>query len=286
MLSGYEKYLKTNYESGNTVTAYLGNAGRYLRWCKETYGTEPDVLYRVNIVDFLCYIKTVALFQPGTVNAYINALINFNEYLVHEKIQTEMVVFPSDHMETQPHGFVKDKITVEDFNRMGQAILQSRRKNNKRDYAMFMLLSQAGLRREELVDIYTDDVQPKDHILLVREGKGRKSRYVIINSRTAAALEEYMKVRSSSSRYLFTSRQNVKLSRSRINQILDEYKAGTGIDKKISPHKWRRYNAKRSKEVGVAESDMQNNLGHSNRRTTRGYFDTTVEERVKELDKL
>lgn len=286
MLSGYKEYLNKNYKSKNTTGSYYGNVSRYLSWCKGTYGMEPDKLYRANVVDFVSYMKTVRRYKPQTVNAYVSALVNFNEYLIAEKHQDDLAVSSEDFMEMQHVGFVKSKITVDDFNFLGQTILQSKKKTKVRDYAIFLLFSQTGIRREELADIYADDVQLEDHLLLIREGKGRKSRMVVLNSRTVGALKTFMKTRNTTSPFLFYSRQGDHLSLGRLNQIFCEYSKEAKIDKQMSPHRWRHYNATRSKEVGIAEADIQDNLGHSDKRTTRRYFDATVEERVEDLDRL
>lgn len=64
---------------------------------------------------------------------------------------------------------------------------------------------------------------------------GNKQRVVYLNDKTVNAIKEYLKERNSKSEYLFYSRQNEKICRSRINQLFNKY------SKIMHPHLLRHF---------------------------------------------
>jgi len=121
---------------------------------------------------------------------------------------------------------------------------------NKRDKALLVLALGGGLRVSELVNLKVGDLKPQKDggaILEIRNGKGNKSRSFRIPKKVVTPIRAYLRESGRSFRRradletrLFDSfRQNGKLTRGRVNQILAECIKWAKIDKPVTPHTLR-----------------------------------------------
>ena len=67
--------------------------------------------------------------------------------------------------------------------------------NDKRDKAILLLLTETGLRASELLALDITDVDLDACLLVVRKGKGGKSRRVKFSVNTSAAIDRYVRAR-------------------------------------------------------------------------------------------
>ena len=51
MLNEFLSYLQARGKSHGTITAYYRDVSLYLKWCQETFGGKPALLYRANVLD-------------------------------------------------------------------------------------------------------------------------------------------------------------------------------------------------------------------------------------------
>lgn len=152
-----------------------------------------------------------------------------------------------------------------------------------RDSAMFSILVNCGLRREELVSLDVSDINHEERCLLVH-GKGAKERTAYLNNDTYKSLSEYLKARegvcSGSCEALFVTRSGKRIDSKKINEIMSKALRDAGItDKHYTPHTLRKTCATLMSQSGEDIRTIQRVLGHSNIQTTTIY--TGVEERQK-----
>jgi len=74
-----------------------------------------------------------------------------------------------------------------------------------RNKAIVLLLLESGLRRAELSALDISDVDVKSRIVMVRRGKGGKSRESVLGDDTAQALWRYLRTRQERAGALFTT---------------------------------------------------------------------------------
>jgi site-specific recombinase XerD len=65
---------------------------------------------------------------------------------------------------------------------------------NEKHKSILMLIYSAGLRISEAANMRIDDVLASQMRLLVKAGKGKKDRYVILSEKTLAQLRKYMEI--------------------------------------------------------------------------------------------
>lgn len=276
MLEDFKEYLRSLGRSDNTVTTYCRDVGLFLSWCRDSFGEEPKLLYRANILEYISYMRNLQNYNPRTVNNHLSSLRNLNVYLIAAGRQTEMVVLDSDFMKIQIQYASPCTVEKKDVEAFRQRLLEG---GNKRDYAIVTLYAYSGIRRSECVNLRLDQVD-----LVAKEirivGKGDKHRIVYINDKIVHAIREYLKVRHSDSPYLFVSRQSGKMNPSRINQIFNQY------SDVITPKTLRHYFCSNALDTGYSIHEVANQAGHSNVQTTLIYSNPTAREMKEKANKL
>lgn len=276
MLEDFKEYLHSMGKSENTAKTYCRDVGLFLTWCRDSFGEEPKLLYRANILEYISYMRNLQNYNPRTVNNHLSSLRSLNVYLIAAGRQTEMVVLDGDFMKIQISYASPCTVEQKDVEAFRQRLLEG---GNKRDYAIVTLYAYSGIRRSECVNLRLDQVD-----LVAKElrivGKGDKHRLVYINDKTVHAIREYLKVRDSDSPYLFVSRQRGKMNPSRINQIFNQY------SDVITPKTLRHYFCSHALEKGYSIHELANQAGHSNVQTTLIYSNPSAKEMKEKANRL
>ena len=144
-----------------------------------------------------------------------------------------------------------------------------------RDLAMFELFYSSGLRLSELAALNLTDVDLPDNSLIVRTGKGGKSRILPIGSKAVTAINNWLQQRlkntSISESALFVSTRGTRLGQRSIELRLEQWCKNKGIAEHIHPHMLRHSFASHLLESSQDLRAVQEILGHSNISTTQIY---------------
>ncbi len=135
-------------------------------------------------------------------------------------------------------------------------------------------LFQTGVRVSEFVHIQVADVYFEEEMILIRQGKGGKQRYVSILSELAQELKTHLRGRAKG--YLFETNRHAAFSPRRIQQIVKETADLAGITKRVSPHTLRQSVATTLLEHGMPLEQIQKFLGHAKIDTTQIYAASTT----------
>ena len=140
-------------------------------------------------------------------------------------------------------------------------------------------LFQSGARVSEFVALRVQDFYFDEQMLLIKHGKGDKSRYVPILSELAQELRTHLGGRRSG--YLFETNRTGAYSPRRVQQIVKAVAERAKITKHVYPHLLRHSVATTLLERGMPLEQIQKFLGHSKLETTQIYAESTT-EMVKE----
>lgn len=144
-----------------------------------------------------------------------------------------------------------------------------------RDVAMFELFYSSGLRLSELTALNLDDIDLHDQALLVRSGKGGKSRLLPIGTKAIAALNRWlqhrMKNTPTSELAVFVTTRGKRLGQRSVELRLALWCKKKGIAEHIHPHMLRHSFASHLLEASQDLRAVQELLGHSNISTTQIY---------------
>ena len=221
MLNEFLSYLQARGKSHGTITAYYRDVSLYLKWCQETFGGKPTLLYRANVLEYISYMRNIRGYTPKTVNHHLSSLRSCNDWLIEIGRQTESVVHKNDFMKIQLQYASPSTVTKKDVEAFRQRLLES---GSKRDYAIVTLFAYSGIRRSECTALKVEHVDLRAREIRVI-GKGDKQRLVYINDKIVHALREYLKERNSNSPFFFVSRQSENLTPSRNNHIFNPFTA-------------------------------------------------------------
>jgi integrase/recombinase XerC len=144
-----------------------------------------------------------------------------------------------------------------------------------RDKAMWELLYSSGLRLSELTNLDLADLDLASGWVSVREGKGRKSRYVPVGRCAIDALGSWLQFRAQFAEAgepaVFVSRTGSRISRRSVQVRLARWRVSKGFDRHIHPHMLRHSFASHLLESGSDLRAVQEMLGHANLSTTQVY---------------
>lgn len=150
-------------------------------------------------------------------------------------------------------------------------------KDSRRDFCIITLFINCGMRLSELVGINVSDIDFEDYKLKVL-GKGNKERIIYLNEACIDALKNYLEIRNSNPKSknenaLFLSNQNKRISKRRVQQIVENALTKAGLNGKgITTHKLRHTAATLMYQYGDADAfTLKELLGHSSISTTEIY---------------
>jgi integrase/recombinase XerC len=159
-------------------------------------------------------------------------------------------------------------------------------KNGLRDRAIFELMYSSGLRISEIVKLDLSDIDLNERILLVREGKGSKDRFVPFSEMAALLIMKYIEVGrkcrrfSKRDEYALFIGEFGRMKTQVIRLYFRKYLKACGITKKnLSPHSIRHSCATHLLEAGADVRYVQELLGHE-------YIQTTVKYTHLMIDSL
>lgn len=154
------------------------------------------------------------------------------------------------------------------------------------------LLYGCGLRRFELINIKLPDIDLERKMLHIREGKGRKDRYVPLGDHLVRGIQSYLKA-DPPYVWLFNGKTNdgklQQFSETGVQWVIKESAKKAGIKKHVTSHVLRHTYATHLLEMGMDIMTLKDLLGHSDIKTTLVYLHIAQLGRDKAfcpLDKL
>lgn len=282
MLDQFQAELYRQGKSRNTVETYTRNVQLFIDWLQSTTG-EP-FNNRITIFDgreYRAYLVTVRRQKPNTVNAKLEAVQQYADFLyaqgIQEKVTIERQKAVSNHAVK-----VLDKSSLYKCRRWVNSYA------SPRDIAVFEVLLNTGIRVSELAALELEDVHISERkgLLIIRNGKGGKYREIPLNSDARTAIQKYLAVRpASTDRHLFLG-QRGPLTRNAIYKVVQNIGSnGAGVD--LSPHTIRHTTFTRMAKSGTDISTIADLAGHSDVKLTKQYYiATSGEDREAAVDNL
>lgn len=245
--------------SENTYINYKCALNNFFRYYDEN--TNIEELNEEDIIPYLkeCFIKpNKSKYTYNTAIASIRLL-----YLVCFKKTLNKVYLPTSKISKKlPTIITKDKF-----------IFIFNKESHLKHKCWLLLGFCSGLRVNEIAKLKVEDLNSKEHKILVRDSKRNKDRYTVLPDITIKFLSLYCKEKNIKSGYLFKGIKGRKVmnEKSIINYfsiIKDIY----NLDDNISFHSLRHAFATYYLSNGGSLLTLQSMLGHSNLNTTTIYL--------------
>lgn len=228
-----------------------------------------------DIYEFLHFISSERSNSATARARKTSSIRGFFKYLtVNQKLLDEN---PALNLEIPSARKVLPKyLTLEQSLELLNSVDEDDGKNQQRDYCILTLFLNCGMRLAELVGINLPDIRDNTLRLL---GKGNKERSIYLNDACLGAISDYLEVRREQHpnpkepNALFLSRNGKRISRRRVQQIVENFLNRSGLGQMgYSAHKLRHTAATLMYQYGEIDIRvLKDILGHANLGTTEIY---------------
>ena len=155
-----------------------------------------------------------------------------------------------------------------------------------RDYALINLLYTTGIRRAELINLQTNDIDFYKKELKVT-GKRNKQRIIPLLINTVEALDKYFSVKADFfagkqiDDYVFLTKKGKKMYDVLVYRVINSYISRVSVKHKKSPHMLRHTFATHLLNNGSNLNSIKELLGHSSLAATQVYTHSSIQELKK-----
>ena len=221
----------------------------------------------------LTHYRTGEILSTSSQNHMLSGVrLLFRGLYLEEKILTnpfESIIFKKKN-KTLP----RDILSEEEIERLLESL---KLRYGLYGQAIGEILYGTGIRAAELVNLTLKDVNLSDHLLFIREGKGRKDRVLPIPSGAAGVLRLYRRQRKTK-KYFFENKSGCMISSNWVRKLLHQGAKDAGVEKRVTPHGIRHTFATHLLQRGMDIRYIQMLLGHEEISTTEIYTKVTNEE--------
>jgi site-specific recombinase XerD len=230
---------------------------------------KPSEITREQIDAYIYYLIREKHITESYQNQIVSAILHFYLDVVKQEAKVERLFRPK-RPQKLPHVLTE-----------GEVVRLLNSVDNNKHKLILMLIYSAGLRLGEVVNLQLSDLQPEQHRLFVREGKGKKDRCTILSDKVIARLKDYFEDYCPVE-WLFEGMAGGQYSVRSVQAIFDRAKQKSKINPYATVHTLRHSFATHLLEKGVDLRYIQDLLGHESSKTTEIYTHITQ----KGIDKL
>jgi len=252
MFENFENELRLRNYSDRTIESYLLNLTNFFNYIKK----RPREVTNKDIQSYLYYLNSKGKSSSGIRQVIASLKFYFNNILKRK------LMFSFKGPKRKPKlPLVLDQEII---------LKMIKYTRNLKHKILIGLLYSSGLRVSEVVSIRLRDIDFKNNLLLVREGKGGRSRITTISKEILEQIKRYLRERKRESEYLFeTKRGHITIKTAQI--IVKKAAKKAKAPKETHCHTLRHSFATHLLEQGENLKVIQKLLGHKDIRTTQTY---------------
>jgi integrase/recombinase XerD len=283
--------------SPHTIAAYRDTFRLLLAYAQEQLGKAPSDLCLQDldaefIGHFLQYLEKQRGNSARSRNLRLAAIRSFFRYAAfeapeHAELIQRVLAMPSKRYERALISFLCEA-EVDALLAVPNRLCWA----GRRDYALFLLAIQTGMRVSELTGLCWEDIVFGVTSHLCCYGKGRKARCIPLTKQTCTVLRGWQKEQAAKlNSIVFPNLHGDSLSTDGVQYLLSKYisiaqKQCESLKKKrVTPHVLRHTTAMNLLHAGVDLALIALWLGHESMETTQMYIDADLELKEKILEK-
>ncbi len=244
-----------NY-SPRTIDIYVDRLAKFAQY----FGQSPDGLGPAHIREFQFFLVQRKKASWSQYNQSVCALRFFYRVCLGKPWMIAHIPFPK-----QPKR-LPVVLSREEVQRLFEAV------SNLKHRTILMTLYATGLRIAEALAFQLGDIDSARMLIRVRQGKGRKDRYVPLSETLLEHLRRYWRYYRPGY-WLFPSTDPRRaLTASTVQRVCAKAARRAGLSKRVTPHTLRHSFATHHLEAGTNLKTIQVLLGHRNLNTTSLYL--------------
>lgn len=259
----FVKYLNGLRFSKSTIKTYWNFVEKFIKmYPKNTNYTETDVAR---------FIEEQIAERDYSISSHrqcISALKHYFEYTGHALFDMDKLKRP------KKSAYLPTVLSKEEM----LDLLRATR--NLKHRSTLALIYSSGLRIGELLKLELKDIDIDRRQIFIRQGKGRKDRYVMLAESFLPLLFNYLQTYEPK-KYFVEGLQGTTYSGSAIRSFLKDSCRRARIKKRITPHSLRHSFATHMLENGTDLRYIQELLGHAKPETTMIYTHVAQKDLVK-----
>lgn len=263
MLDKLETELKLRGFSERTLSAYLDNNKRFLEFVKKPV----EEISQDDVKTYTAHLIAEKKLKPATVSLMLSSLKFMFKEVVKRDIFTG--IKPPKPEKGLPTVLSKDEISM---------LLKAA--ENPKHKLLIEFLYSSGLRVSEAVTMKINDIDVNEKIGIVKAGKGKKDRNIILSDTFIEHFKDYLANRGDENPYVFQVKDR-HITVRQAQRIVKEVSEKAGIKKRVFCHALRSSFATHLLESGTDIRVIQELLGHSNLATTQKYTKVSTEQLKK-----
>jgi len=222
------------------------------------HGGSPDKLTIEDVRDYRLHLIARGL-KTASINPIMGGLRFFYGVTLGQKQLAEQIPYARKE-DTLPAVLTRDEVV-----RFLKAVPDLKMRT------AFITIYAAGLRVSEAVSLTARDIDSKRMVICVRQGKGRKDRYVMLSEQLLTILRDYWR-RTRPPEWLFPGPDPAFAITARTVQRACRQAVDTaGLDPSVTVHTLRHSFATHLLEQGVELRVIQDLLGHRHIQSTTRY---------------
>jgi site-specific recombinase XerD len=261
-----------NFAPG-TVSVYVNCVARFARH----FGKSPELLGPEDVRAYLLHLIEQRRPSWSYYNQIVQALRFLYKVTLGRDWALEYIAYPK-----QPKR-LPVVLSPTEVTRFFAAV------GRLKDRALLMTAYAAGLRISEVAALRVEDIDSRRMVIRVRQGKGRKDRYVMLSPRLLDLLRRYWKAARPRT-WLFPGQTPDRpVSVRTVTRTCRRALQAAGLEKRVTVHTLRHSFATHLLEAGTDLRTIQVLLGHASPRTTAVYTHVSpaaVRATISPLDRL
>lgn len=251
----FERDLQIRGYSPNTVRQYVYCVRNLVKY----FMRPPDKLTIEDINDFQLYLTKERNVAWATFNTYVYAM----RFFFLETLKKDWKITAIPYQKTGRK--LPEILSGAELCALFQSL------SNIKHRALLMTVYSAGLRVSEVVHLKVSDIDSQRMVIRVKQGKGRKDRYVPLSAELLPILRLHWKVTRSTD-WLFQGRDPKQpLTPRSAERTFLKAKKKAGINKNVTIHSLRHCYATHLLEKGTDIRTIQQLLGHRSLSSTQIY---------------
>ncbi len=241
--------------SWNTVRFYTGAFIKFLQYLGERL---PEEISASDVNEYLSMLASLKV-SESSLHRAVNGI----------KFYYEKVIFMPDFRLDQIQRPKKGRrlpviLSINEVDRLMRSL------DNVKHLAILCCIYSGGLRLSELLALRLDDIYWDRNQIMVRGGKGKKDRSVMLSETLKALLRYYFDLYQPR-HYLFEGQSGGSYSKSSVQQVVRKAARKAGITRRVTPHTLRHCFATHLLDNGTDVRYIQELLGHKDIKTTLIY---------------